>query len=195
MRHFRLIFLPLVAALSLLTAVSAPASVHRVSLISSSETHHITMEAGIPHPDTDEMVYKDLPRHIHSPGYKAFVFDPKRLAWAAYDKYGFRVAHGVANGGADFCEEINEPCRTPVGHFTIKRRGGPDCASSQFPVGSGGAAMPYCMFFKNGCAIHGSPYVAEQNTSHGCIRVLTPAAKWLSRHFLKYGTHVIVLPY
>ena len=139
--------------------------------------------------------YTELPRKITPLKERAFIFSPRLQRWVAYDENGFKVAGGAANGGADFCEEINEPCRTPVGQFRINRKKGPKCASSQFPVGEGGSPMPYCMFFKRGNAIHGSPTLSDQNTSHGCIRVLTPAAEWLSKNFLNIGTRVIVLPY
>lgn len=139
--------------------------------------------------------YKSLPRKIDSLGEKAFIFSPKLQRWAAYDRYGYKVAGGIGNGGADFCAELNEPCRTPVGEFRIIRKKGADCASSQFPVGEGGSPMPFCSFFKGGYAIHGSPYISTQNTSHGCIRVYTAAAEWLSQYFLTKGTKVITLPY
>lgn len=147
------------------------------------------------HDPAIEPDYADLPRKITSLKERAFIFSPKLQRWVAYDKNGLKVAGGVGNGGADFCEEINEPCRTPVGQFRITRKKGPDCVSSQFPVGEGGSPMPYCMFFKRGNAIHGSPTISDQNNSHGCIRVLTPAAEWLSKNFLDVGTRVIVLPY
>ncbi len=162
---------------------------------SSNQIKTLTLHPPILTSTNQDIRYEKLPHHIDPPGENVFIFSPKQLAWTAYDKYGYEVAHGVGNGGADFCDEINEPCRTPIGHFKITRKGSSKCKSSQFPVGVGGSPMPYCMFFKNGCAIHGSPYVSPNNTSHGCIRVLTPAAKWLYKHFLKHGTTVIVLPY
>ncbi len=55
--------------------------------------------------------------------------------------------------------------------------------------------MPYCMFFTGNYAIHGSPRISNRNGSHGCIRVTTTAARWLSQHFLRHGTRVVVLPY
>jgi hypothetical protein len=139
--------------------------------------------------------YTNLPRKIRPLDERAFIFSPKLQRWAAYDEYGYKVAGGIANGGADFCEELNEPCRTPVGKFRVTRKKGVECESSQFPVGEGGAAMPYCMFFKAGNAIHGSPQISTENSSHGCIRVLTGAAQWLNHNFLDIGTRVITLPY
>lgn len=55
--------------------------------------------------------------------------------------------------------------------------------------------MPYCMFFRGNYAIHGSPDVPNYNASHGCIRVLPSAARWLSRNFIRIGTTVIVRSY
>lgn len=140
--------------------------------------------------------YFNLPKKITPLGEKAFIFSPRLMRWAAYDQYGYKVANGRANGGADFCDDINEPCRTPVGDFRVTRMRGADCKSNQFPVDEGGGApMPFCTFFKGGAAIHGSPYLANANTSHGCIRVKTAAAEWLQRNFLLKGTRVITLPY
>ena len=139
--------------------------------------------------------YTSLPKKITGLGESAFIFSPKLQRWAAYDQYGYKVAGGIGNGGSDFCPELNEPCRTPVGEFKVIRKKGAECASSQFPIGEGGAAMPYCVFFKGGNAIHGSPYISTENSSHGCVRVLTDAAKWLNQYFLAKGTKVIILPY
>ena len=61
--------------------------------------------------------------------------------------------------------------------------------------GSGGAPMPYCMFFSKYYAIHGSPDVPGYNASHGCIRVKPSAARWLYHNFLKIGSKVIVKSY
>ena len=139
--------------------------------------------------------YTTLPKKITGLGESAFIFSPKLQRWAAYDQYGYKVAGGVGNGGSDFCPELNEPCNTPMGEFRVIRKKGAECESSQFPIGEGGAAMPYCVFFKGGYAIHGSPYISTQNSSHGCVRVLTGAAEWLNKYFLMKGTKVIILPY
>ena len=146
-------------------------------------------------PNTPTADYTTLPRKISPQGERAFIFSPKLQRWAAYDKYGYKVAGGIGNGGADFCAETNEPCRTPVGKFRITRKKGVECESSQFPIGEGGSPMPYCMFFKAGNAIHGSPTISTVNSSHGCIRIYTKAAKWLNLNFLDKGTRVITLPY
>ena len=46
--------------------------------------------------------------------------------------------------------------------FSVKRKGLPSCVSSKFPLGKGGAPMPYCMFFRGGYAIHGSPRIIDK---------------------------------
>ncbi len=139
--------------------------------------------------------YSGLPQRIQSQGERVFIFSPRLLKWAAYDTEGYLIATGKANGGSDFCQELGRPCHTPVGNFRVHSRGDASCVSRKFPLGEGGAPMPYCSYFDGGNAIHGSPYVSNGNTSHGCIRVHTPAAAWLHKYFLYPGTKVIVLPY
>jgi lipoprotein-anchoring transpeptidase ErfK/SrfK len=134
-------------------------------------------------------------RTYNSGGERAFVFSPRTKQWAAYDNDGYKVASGIANGGSDMCADLGHPCHTPSGTFHVQRKGSADCVSKQFPIGVGGAQMPYCMFFTGGYAIHGSPYISNRNGSHGCIRIHTHAAKWLSRYFVNHGTKVVVLPY
>lgn len=136
-----------------------------------------------------------LPRQIPPPGERTFVFSPRYKAWAAYDENGYRLAGGRANGGSSYCADLGRACRTPVGSFRVYSKGSPNCVSRKFPVGRGGAPMPYCMFFRGGYAIHGSPYISNINGSHGCIRVTTSAAQWLHSDFIKPGTRVKVLPY
>lgn len=144
------------------------------------------------HQDSDE--FTTFSSSSHAAG-KAFVFDPRRNTWHAYDRYGNLVASGKASGGRHYCRDLRRACRTPIGTFTIHRKGSAACRSSKYPIGRGGAPMPYCMFFHRGYAIHGSPDVPNFNASHGCIRVKPAAARWLSRNFISYGTKVIVKPY
>jgi lipoprotein-anchoring transpeptidase ErfK/SrfK len=136
----------------------------------------------------------DLPRFI-APGEKKFIFSPRLRMWAAYDAGGKRVAYGIANGGSHYCGDLGRACRTPIGSFRVHSKGGPECVSSRFPLPHGGAAMPYCMHFRGGYAIHGSPQISNVNGSHGCVRVKTEAARWLSSNFMQHGTKVVVLPY
>lgn len=140
--------------------------------------------------------YASLGSHFDTGGERAFVFDPRNKRWAAYDKDGYLVASGIANGGGDFCPELGRMCHTPTGVHRVVSTGTSDCVSKTFPLGVGGAAMPFCMFFGGeGNAIHGSPYISNRNGSHGCIRVRTSAAHWLHDHFIQVGTKVVVLPY
>lgn len=136
-----------------------------------------------------------FPRKREATGNRVFIFDPKRLGWAAYSAKGRLINTGRASGGRSYCADVGRRCLTPGGTFTVYRRGNADCVSSKFPLGRGGAPMPYCMFFYKGYAIHGSPDVPDYNASHGCIRVLPEAAKWLHENFIGNGTTVIVLPY
>ena len=123
-----------------------------------------------------------------------FVFDPKHYTWAAY-RDGRLVKSGRASGGSTYCKELGRPCKTPRGKFRVYSLGSANCKSGKYPLPNGGAAMPHCMFFKGGYAIHGSPYVPLDNASHGCIRVTPTDAKWLRYHFIKVGTEIVVRPY
>ncbi|MGE3920105.1 MAG: L,D-transpeptidase [Gammaproteobacteria bacterium] len=133
-----------------------------------------------------------------SPTYYAgtFVFNPKTHSFHAYDSNGHLVKSGIASGGQNYCSDLHRGCHTPVGTFFVYSKGGAGCKSSKFPLGKGGAPMPYCMFFHGNYAIHGSYHVSgSKNLSHGCIRVTPNDALWLTRNFMKIGTKVIVLPY
>lgn len=136
-----------------------------------------------------------MPGKRPATGKKAFVFSPAHHAWGAYDVDGNLINEGRASGGQEYCADINRPCRTPSGHYRVVRKGGPDCKSSKFPVGKGGAPMPYCTFFHGGFAVHGSSDVPNRNASHGCVRVTPDSARWLSQNFFKIHTQVIVEPY
>jgi hypothetical protein len=129
-------------------------------------------------------------------GYRRFIFDPKAYAWAAYDENGNRVMTGSASGGMDFCEDVQQPCRTVTGTFHVYNKRGPGCLSGEYPVETeGGAKMPYCMYFFRGYTIHAAYEVPFSNTSHGCVRVLPSAARWLNEEFMTLGAEVTVLSY
>ncbi len=137
-----------------------------------------------------------FPEKREATGKKVFVFDPKATAWAAYDAQGNRVETGSASGGKDFCDDIGRPCRTVTGTFHVYSKKGEECTSSIYPIETnGGAKMPYCMHFSGGYSIHAAYEVPNYNASHGCIRVLPGAAKWLNENFIDVGTTVIVKPY
>jgi lipoprotein-anchoring transpeptidase ErfK/SrfK len=136
-----------------------------------------------------------FPEKRAATGNATFIFDPRKLKWAAYDRNGNLIRTGKASGGKGYCRDVGRACRTPRGIYTVYHKGSSGCKSSKYPIGRGGAPMPYCMFFHRGYAIHGSPDVPNYNASHGCIRVLPSAAKWLSRNILHHGATVIVKPY
>lgn len=137
-----------------------------------------------------------FPEHAPATGAKQFIFDPKAAAWAAYDEEGNRLMTGGASGGKDLCEDVGKPCRTVTGHFRVYNKRGVDCKSGEYPVETtGGAKMPYCMYFYRGFTIHAAFEVPPYNSSHGCIRVLPSAAKWLNEQFITIGTQVTVLSY
>lgn len=149
------------------------------------QTHHSDDTKGRSH----------FPKHRADIKQKTFIFDPKATAWAAYDANGNRVKTGRASGGKGFCADVGRPCRTVTGRFKVYSKRGPDCVSNKYPVGEGGAPMPNCMFFHGGYSIHGSYNVPDHNASHGCVRVLPSAAKWLDNNFMQIGTRVVVERY
>jgi len=123
------------------------------------------------------------------------VFNPRTLQWKAVSGSGKVVRTGRASGGRGYCPDIKRSCRTPTGTYNVIAKSGPSCRSTRYPVGKGGAPMPYCMFFSKYYAIHGSPDVPNRNASHGCIRVVPSDARWLNQNFVHIGTKVVVKPY
>lgn len=115
--------------------------------------------------------------------------------WAAYDSQGDLVNSGRVSGGRSFCSDINKKCRTATGTFTIYEKRGAKCKSKIFPVGKGGAPMPYCMFFHQGFALHGSNAVPNYNASHGCVRMKPADAKWLHESFVTVGKTRVKVTY
>lgn len=123
------------------------------------------------------------------------VFSPRTLQWKAIGDGGKVVRTGHASGGRGYCPDIHRSCRTPTGTYHVISKSGPSCRSTRYPVGKGGAPMPYCMFFSKYYAIHGSPDVPRRNASHGCIRVPPSDARWLNQNFVRIGTRVVVTSY
>ena len=176
------------------------------SCLTQNKMDVILDDAGQPHYtlpyQADTRGQAIFPMQREATGKKLFIFDPKALAWAAYDARGRRVMTGAASGGMNFCQDIGQACRTVTGSFSVYDKQGADCKSHEFPVATaangnheGGAKMPYCMHFYQGYAIHAAYEVPNFNSSHGCIRVLPGAAKWLNENFIDIGTTVLVLPY
>lgn len=138
--------------------------------------------------------YSERLPHTISSKEKTILVDPNVHAWGAYSN-GSLVNAGLATAGADYCPDVGRRCHTVSGTFHIYHIGADDCRSSKYPVGEGGALMPYCMFFNHGFSLHGSTEMAEGNTSHGCVRMKIPDAEWMRYNFAEVGTKVIVKPY
>lgn len=128
-------------------------------------------------------------------GEKVIVIDPRAHTWAAYSASGQLLRSGIATAGAKWCPDIQRACRTKSGVFRISSLGSSSCKSTRYPVGRGGAPMPYCMFFNGNQGLHGSHEVARANLSHGCVRVTVSDAKWIRFNFATHGTKVIVKSY
>lgn len=124
-----------------------------------------------------------------------FIFSPRTLSWKAVNGAGKVVRTGHGSGGRGYCPDIHRGCRTPTGTYSVISKGGPGCKSSRFPVGRGGAPMPYCMYFSKYYAVHGSYEVPNYNASHGCVRIHPSDARWLSQNFMHIGTRVVIKPY
>jgi hypothetical protein len=165
------------------------------------ESTFITDDVGVVHRTRHYLVDKRgrdyFPLKTPATGKRQFIFDPKAYAWAAYSPEGNRVMTGSASGGKDHCDEnTNQSCRTVTGTFRVYNKRGLECRSGEYPVETtGGAKMPYCMYFFQGFTIHAAYEVPYGNTSHGCVRVLPSAAKWLNEQFITVGTQVTVLSY
>ena len=95
-----------------------------------------------------------LPQAINSSQNTIYV-NPNVHAWGAYSN-GKLVYAGLATAGADYCPDIGRRCHTVSGTYHIYKLGNEECRSRTYPVGKGGALMPYCMFFSGGFSLHGS---------------------------------------
>jgi hypothetical protein len=133
---------------------------------------------------------------------KQIIVDQEKLAWAAYDEDGNLVRWGPISSGSDKCSDSNRVCRTLTGIFRIFSKENAKCVSDVFPIGKGGAKMPYCMYFHKGFALHGSDDIPGYRASHGCVRMFIEDARWLNEHFVELssernqfmGTKVTVRP-
>ena len=133
---------------------------------------------------------------------KQIIVDQEKLAWGAYDAQGNLILWGPISSGRDKCSDSNKSCRTLTGIFRVFSKENVHCSSDVFPIGKGGAKMPYCMYFHKGFALHGSDDIPGVRASHGCVRMFVEDAKWLNLNFVDLssernnfmGTKVTVRP-
>lgn len=151
--------------------------------------------SAIDYDDASDESDSRLPNRISPPGEKFILVDPRVHAWGAYSSNGNLLRSGLATAGARWCRDIDRPCKTKSGVFRIYSLGNYNCISNKYPVGEGGAPMPYCMYFNGGQGLHGSHELAEANISHGCVRISVSDAEWLRFNFSQIGTKVLIRPY
>jgi hypothetical protein len=131
---------------------------------------------------------------------KQIIIDQDKLAWGAYDGQGQLVNWGPISSGRDKCPDSNNACLTMPGIFRVFSKENENCKSDIYPIGKGGARMPYCMYFHKGFALHGSDDIPGYRASHGCVRMFVRDAKWLNEKFTEtsnesnqyLGTKVVV---
>lgn len=143
-----------------------------------------------------------FPIKIAGEDQKQVIIDQDKLAWGAYDAQGNLVKWGPISSGRDRCTDANRSCRTLTGIFRVFSKENEKCSSNVFPIGKGGAKMPYCMYFHKGFALHGSTDIPGVRASHGCVRMFIEDAKWLNHEFVELssernnfkGTTIVVRP-
>ncbi len=143
-----------------------------------------------------------FPLKIQGDNEKEIIVDQDKLAWGAYDATGQLVNWGPIASGRDKCPDSARACKTLTGIYRVFSKENEKCRSDVFPIGKGGAPMPYCMYFHKGFALHGSADMPGYRASHGCVRMFTRDAKWLNEEFVdasngvngKVGTKVVVRP-
>lgn len=160
----------------------------------------IAIPKNLPYINTNDI--SPFPVKMEGETEKQIIVDQDNLAWAAYDEQGNLVRWGPISSGRDKCSDSNHSCRTLTGIFRVFSKENVHCKSDVFPIGKGGAKMPYCMYFHKGFALHGSDDIPGQRASHGCVRMFTPDAQWLNEQFVELssernnfmGTKVTVRP-
>ncbi len=133
---------------------------------------------------------------------KQVIVDQDKLAWAAYDANGQLLNWGPVASGRDRCSDSAKACLTLTGIYRVFSKEDNRCKSDVFPIGKGGAPMPYCMYFHKGFALHGSADMPGYRASHGCVRMFERDAKWLNHEFVETandktnnpGTKVVIRP-
>lgn len=166
--------------------------VRRINRMNVSLPHGVNIAV----PDdinADPMKYSPFPANSEATGTRYIEVSLSKLAFGAYDESGVLQYWGPISSARGYCPDLHHGCHTPTGVFAVYGKGGAGCVSSKFPIGRGGAPMPYCMYFHGGFALHGSYDVAGYNASHGCIRMYIEDAKWLNRTFTAGFSHVPVI--
>jgi hypothetical protein len=146
--------------------------------------------------------FSPFPQKVKPDIGKQVIVDQNLLAWGAYDKDGHLVKWGPVSSGRTKCPDSNNKCLTLTGVFRVFSKENDKCKSDIFPIGKGGAKMPYCMYFHKGFALHGSDDIPGYRASHGCIRMFVRDAKWLNETFVDVaneskkepGTKIVVRP-
>ncbi len=157
---------------------------------------HKGLTIAIPNSENTNMLeFAPIPTKIAAPNRKVIIVTLSKHVFGAYNADGELVRWGPVSGAKGYCPDIRRGCHTPIGRFSIQSRQGGECVSTKYPVGKGGAPMPYCMFFHHGFALHGSHDVPGYNASHGCVRLFVNDAKWLNQEFTAHEkTKVIIQP-
>ncbi len=146
--------------------------------------------------------FSPFPRQIKAEPGKQVIVDQNKLAWGAYDTTGKLIKWGPIASGSTKCSDSNKTCLTMTGVFRVFSKENEKCKSDVFPIGKGGAKMPYCMYFHKGFAMHGSDDIPGYRASHGCVRMFVRDAKWMNETFVDVtnekknliGTKVVVRP-
>ncbi len=146
--------------------------------------------------------FSPFPLKIKAEGEKEVIVDQDKLAWAAYDPQGQLVKWGPISSGRDKCSDSSRSCRTMTGVFRFFSKENEKCRSNVYPIGKGGAKMPFCMYFHKGFALHGASDIPGFRASHGCVRMFTRDAEWLNHEFVEInneqsnslGTKIVVRP-
>ena len=119
---------------------------------------------------------------------KQIIVDQDKLAWVAYEN-GKLIKWGPISSGRDKCSDSANSCRTMTGIFHFFSKENEKCRSAVFPIGRGGAEMPWCMYYHKGFALHGSNDIPGYRASHGCVRMFKQDAYWLNNSFVDTGNY------
>jgi hypothetical protein len=134
-----------------------------------------------------------LPEGLHPElGLPRIEIDLTRQVLLFFDEQGLNSVVAVSTGSDHkYCEiskksgkQICGVARTPRGKFRIQRR-----ISGWRESDLGKLYNP--LYFIDGYAIHGSPFVPVYNVSHGCVRISIDTSLWFY-DTIKNGTQVIV---